>query len=740
VLLEAGDIVPADLRLIETATLRVEEAALTGESHPVEKLVEPLPDAELPLGDRLNMVYKGTVVVRGRGVGLVVATGMATELGRIATLLAGEEDLKTPLQRRLSRFARRLALVVLVLCAVIFGVGLFRGEEPVLMFLTAISLAVAAIPEALPAVVTVSLALGARRLVSRQALVRRLPAVETLGSVTFICADKTGTLTENRMQVGRVSAVGGDSPESGIPSGGAAELLHLALGVSHDAERRADGSIHGDPTEAALLEAAEAVGLVKPELAARLPRVGEIPFAPERGRMTTLHRTPEGGILSFTKGAPEEVLPRCRDRRVGDQLLPPDDAAVTRVVEEMAAAGLRVLAVAVRRLPEAPARLEPDEVEQGLTLVGLVGLHDPPRAGAREALRLCATAGIRVVMITGDHPITARAIARELGILAGDAGRVLTGAELARLSEAEMAAVVAEVRVYARAAPEQKIGIVKALQARGEFVAMTGDGVNDAPALRRADIGVAMGRVGTDVAREASHMVLLDDNFATIVAAVREGRRIYDNIRKFIRYALACNSAEIWTLFLAPFLFLPIPLLPIHILWINLVTDGLPGIALALEPEERHVMRRPPRPPNESIFAHGLWQHVVWVGLLMAGITLLTLAWAWHTGSAHWQSMTFTVLALSQLGHVLAIRSERDSVFRIGFLSNPALLGAVVLTIGLQLMTLYVPALTRVFRTEPLSAGDLAACLLLSTIVFFGVELEKWMIRRGRLFREGATP
>ncbi|MDH4348138.1 MAG: HAD-IC family P-type ATPase, partial [Gemmatimonadota bacterium] len=550
VLLEAGDIVPADLRLIETATLRVEEAALTGESHPVEKLVEPLPDAELPLGDRLNMVYKGTVVVRGRGVGLVVATGMATELGRIATLLAGEEDLKTPLQRRLSRFARRLALVVLVLCAVIFGVGLFRGEEPVLMFLTAISLAVAAIPEALPAVVTVSLALGARRLVSRQALVRRLPAVETLGSVTFICADKTGTLTENRMQVGRVSAVGGDSPESGIPSGGAAELLHLALGVSHDAERRADGSIHGDPTEAALLEAAEAVGLVKPELAARLPRVGEIPFAPERGRMTTLHRTPEGGILSFTKGAPEEVLPRCRDRRVGDQLLPPDDAAVTRVVEEMAAAGLRVLAVAVRRLPEAPARLEPDEVEQGLTLVGLVGLHDPPRAGAREALRLCATAGIRVVMITGDHPITARAIARELGILAGDAGRVLTGAELARLSEAEMAAVVAEVRVYARAAPEQKIGIVKALQARGEFVAMTGDGVNDAPALRRADIGVAMGRVGTDVAREASHMVLLDDNFATIVAAVREGRRIYDNIRKFIRYALACNSAEIWTLFL----------------------------------------------------------------------------------------------------------------------------------------------------------------------------------------------
>jgi Ca2+-transporting ATPase len=542
------------------------------------------------------------------------------------------------------------------------------------------------------------------------------------------------------MQVGRLSAADGGTGRPEAPSGEAAELLHLALGVSHDAERRADGSIHGDPTEAALLEAAEAAGLAKGELSARLPRVGEIPFSPERGRMTTLHRTPEGGVLAFTKGAPEQVLALCSGRQVGGQCCPPDDAAIGRVVDAMAAAGLRVLAVAVREFPPPVGELAPELVERDLTLIGMVGLHDPPRAGAQEAIRLCATAGIRVVMITGDHPATARAIARELGILADDDGRVLTGAELARLSDDEVAAVVEEVRVYARAAPEQKIRIVKALQARGEFVAMTGDGVNDAPALRRADIGVAMGRVGTDVAREASHMVLLDDNFATIVAAVREGRRIYDNIRKFIRYALACNSAEIWTLFLAPFLGLPIPLLPIHILWINLVTDGLPGIALALEPEERHVMRRPPRPPNESIFAHGLWQHVVWVGLLMAGITLLTQAWAWHTGSAHWQSMTFTVLALSQLGHVLAIRSERDSVFRIGFLSNPALLGAVVLTLGLQLMTLYLPPLTRIFKTEPLTAGELAACLLVSTIVFFGVELEKWMTRRGRIFREEAAP
>jgi len=738
VILEAGNIVPADLRLVETADLRVEEAALTGESHPLEKRIDVLTDAGLPIGDRRNMGYKGTMVAHGRAVGIVVATGMRTELGRIATLLSEEDELKTPLQRRLARFAQRLAVVVLALCVMIFGVGLLRGEEPVLMFLTALSLAVAAIPEALPAVVTVSLALGARRMVARRALVRRLSAVETLGSVTFVCSDKTGTLTQNRMQVAALRAAAGPAPpgELAPPSGRAAELLYLALGLSHDAERGADGTVRGDPTEAALLDAAEVAGFTKAALEARFPRVAEIPFSSERGRMTTLHR--DGvAVLAFTKGAPEQVLPLCTGRLLGDSLAPPDDGAAARAVEVMAAEGLRVLAVASRKFTMPPSNLDPAAIETGLTLVGLVGLRDPPRPEAQEAVRLCTSAGITVVMITGDHPVTARAIAAELGIIRAGQERMLTGPELARLSDDEVAMAVGDVRVYARVAPEQKITIVRALQGRGEFVAMTGDGVNDAPALRRADIGVAMGRAGTDVAREAAHMVLLDDNFATIVAAVREGRRIFDNIRKFIRYALACNSAEIWTLFLAPFLGLPIPLLPIHILWINLVTDGLPGVALAVEPEEPGLMERPPRPPHESIFAHGLWQHVVWVGLLMGGVTLFTQAWAYRTGSAHWQSMTFTVLALSQLGHVLAIRSERSSIFRQGLLSNLPLFGAVVFTLILQLATIYVPALNPIFRTQPLSPSELALCLGLSTVVFLAVEGEKWLIRRGRLYRSG---
>jgi Ca2+-transporting ATPase len=404
----------------------------------------------------------------------------------------------------------------------------------------------------------------------------------------------------------------------------------------------------------------------------------------------------------------------------------------------MAARGLRVLALAFRRLPRLPDEVSAEAVEHEETFLGLVGLIDPPRPEAHDAVALCRSAGIRVVMITGDHPATARAVARALGIV-DDEDHVMTGHELAQLPPEELAAEVPSVRAYARVAPEQKIRIVEALQARGEFVAMTGDGVNDAPALRRADIGVAMGRSGTDVAREAAHMVLLDDDFATIVSAVREGRRIYDDIRKFVRYVLTGNSAELWTLFLAPFLGLPIPLLPIHILWVNLVTDGLPGLALAVEPAEPGVMRRPPRPPGESLFAHGLWQHVVWVGLLMGGVTLATQAWAFHSGLAHWQSMTFTVLTLSQMGHVLAIRSERDSLFTQGLASNWPLLGAVVLTFVLQLATLYVPALNPIFKTEALSPMELLACLAASAVVFVGVEAEKWMTRRGWLYPTGRS-
>ncbi len=724
VLLEAGSLVPADLRLVETAHLKVEEAALTGESHPVEKITTTLTEPDLPLGDRRNMAYKGTLVTYGRGAGVVAATGMQTELGRIATLLRDEEEVKTPLQKRLIRLGQRLSVAVIVLCAVIFGAGLLRGEEPGLMFLTALSMAVAGIPEALPAVVTISLALGARKMLRRNALIRRLPAVETLGSVTYICSDKTGTLTQNRMQVEAFHV--GDKLVREPPVTDHEEpwsLLLEGLALSNDAVRKMNGDVEGDPTEVALLLAAARAGREKADLEARSPRVGEIPFSSERARMTTLHRHADR-IVAFTKGAPEQVLDGCGDRLTQTGTVSLDRPAILAAAEAMARNGLRVLAIAYRGLQELPAALEPSAIEADQTFLGLVGLLDPPRPEARDAVALCQSAGIHVVMITGDHPATAGAIAHALGIAHGTEG-IMTGRELARLSLEEFERRVADIRVYARVAPEQKIKIVKALQDRGEFVAMTGDGVNDAPALRRADIGVAMGRGGTDVAREAAHMVLLDDNFTTIVGAVREGRRIYDNVRKFVKYTLTTAAGEIWPLFLAPFLGLPIPLLPIHILWINLVTDGLPGLALAAEPAEPGVMQRPPRPPRESLFAHGLWQHAIWVGLLMGSVTLGTLAWAYQTGSAHWQSMTFTVLALSQMAHVLAIRSERESLFRQGLWSNRPLLGAVALTFVLQMATLYLPAFNAVFKTQPLTLAELALSLGLSSVVFVAVEIEK---------------
>ncbi len=733
VLLEAGNVVPADLRLIEVARLKVDESALTGESVAVEKQIGLIPESDAPLGDRTCLAYKGTIVTYGRGRGLVVATGMYSELGKIATLLDEDSDTKTPMQKRLAQFGQRLALAALAICVLVFIFGVMRGEQLLLMFMTAVSLAVAAIPEALPAVVTISLALGARKMVKQHALIRRLPAVETLGSVTYICSDKTGTLTQNKMHVTAMYA--DDVQHTQWPTEGEPwSMLLRALALNNDAHIDHHGKAKGESTEAALLHAAHEAGYNKAELEKDAPRLLELPFDAERRRMTTLH-TEIDEVIAYTKGSPEAVLPLCARKLLDSGEADIDRDALLKQAETMAADGLRVLAFAYRRWPTLPDSMPHAEVETELVFLGFAGLIDPPRGEVKEAVAQCRTAGITPVMITGDHPATARAIARELGILVNDDGRVMTGAELGQLDQAAFEEVVEHIRVYARVDPAQKIRIVQALQDKQKVVAMTGDGVNDAPALKAANIGIAMGKGGTDVAREASDMVLLDDNFATIVHAVKQGRRIFDNIRKFIKYTMTSNAGEIWTIFLAPFLGLPIPLLPIHILWINLVTDGLPGLAITAEPAERGIMRRPPRPLRESIFAHGMWQHMIWVGLLMGGVCLMTQAWALHSGSAHWQTMVFTVLTLSQMGHVLAIRNEKASLFGAGMFSNPLLMFSVLLTFVLQMATIYVPILNPVFKTEALSMGELLLCLALSSVVFFAVEVEKLLVRHGWIYR-----
>ncbi len=733
VVLEAGRIVPADMRLIETAHLKVEEATLTGESAPVEKSAEVLTEEEVPLGDRKNMAYKGTFVTYGRGAGIVAETAMNTEFGKIAAMLQEGEEGKTPLQKRLETFGRKLAVAVLVICVVVLGIGLLRGEQPLLMLLTAISLAVAAIPEALPAVITIALALGAKKLIKLKALIRKLPAVETLGSVTYICSDKTGTLTLNRMTVEELffngRRIAAEDFAAGEGEEGAASVFLSALVLSNDAQAGNGGEVLGDPTETALYRLAEKSGYDKADLEKTHRRVAEIPFDSERKCMTTFHEW-EGGLVSFTKGAVDILVEKSRDMMMPEGPMPIDPGKIKGLNESMAAGGMRVLCFTMRRWDRLPDDLSPGNVEKEMTMIGLVGMIDPPREEAGAAVALCRSAGIKTVMITGDHPATAQAIARKLGILDGDGQAVMTGTELEKLSLEEFEERVEHIRVYARVAPEQKLKIVKALQDRGQYVAMTGDGVNDAPALKRADIGIAMGITGTDVSKEAASMILLDDNFASIVNAVKEGRKIYDNIRKFVKYLLTTNSGEIWTLFLAPVVGLPIPLLPIQILWINLVTDGLPALALSLEPAEGDVMNRPPRHPRESIFAGGLGFHAVWVGLLMAGIVLSLLFWSIRTDNPHWQTMVFTFLCLTQLGNVLAIRSERESLFKIGLFSNSYLLGAVLLTFLLQMATVYVPVLNPIFKTAPLTLEETLFTVSLSSIVFFAVEIEKLVKRR----------
>lgn len=717
--LETGNAVPADLRFIETHSIRIDESALTGESVAVEKISEQLKDDNLPLGDRINMAYKGTIVNNGRANALVVATGMNTEIGKIARLLQ-EKESATPLQIRMADYGRKLSLIVLGICIILFVMGLLRGEEVMDMLLLSISLAVAAIPEALPALITIALAMGAKRLVKQNALIRKLTAVETLGSVSYICSDKTGTLTLNKMKVVKIQEEEANIETLPYPP------LHLAMVLNHDVsqnENAATDNIHiGDPTEIALVESAnEKLGKkTYDEIVALLPRVAELPFDTDRKCMTSIHSW-KGKFLLFSKGATESI---------SENLLSSENK--TKMHQEsidLAKEGLRVLAFAYKILDAIPKPFTYENVEKDLKYAGLVGMIDPPREEAKKAIAECKSAGIQPVMITGDHPATAEAIAIEIGILEKN-GLVVTGKVLQSMTAKELIEKVEKIRVYARVSPEQKINIVKALQAKGHYVSMTGDGVNDAPALRAANIGIAMGINGTDVSKEAAHMILLDDNFATIVKAVKEGRRIYDNIRKFVKYIMTCNGAEILTIFLAPLLGLPIPLLPIQILWINLVTDGLPGLALAKEQAEADIMKNPPRKSNESLFSGGIAIHILWVGLLMAGVTLGVQAWAIQQENTHWQTMVFTVLSLSQLGHILAIKSEKTFFYQQGFLSNKPLFAAVLFTAMLQVSIIYIPFANEVFKTQPLDLREMLICLGLSAVVFHAVELEKWIKKR----------
>jgi Ca2+-transporting ATPase len=744
IVLRAGDRVPADTRVTQAINLAVDEAALTGESAAVEKKTAPLDDAHLSLGDRVNVTYAGTMVVHGRGQAVVVSTGMSTEFGRIARMVETVETSRTPLQENLDRLGATLGKSALVVVGLVVAIGLARGLPAVEMFLFGIALAVAVVPEALPAVVTISLAIGVRRMVKRNALVRRLPIVETLGSTSVICSDKTGTLTRNEMTVRQIytgdrlyelTGAGYEPTGQILEEGRAAEppetmrtLLQAAV-LASDARlvsREGRWQIEGDPTEGALVVAAVKAGLEPATLNEQEPRTAEIPFTSERRRMTTLHQT-RAGVVAYCKGAADELLPACTRQfhPGGDMPLTDSQREAIRGVEHrLAADGLRVLAVARK----AGATLQ--DAESGMTLLGLIAMMDPPRPEARAAVETCEKAGIRPVMITGDHPLTASTIARELGLL--DGHRVVTGRDLDEMSDEQLQRDVVDIGVYARVSPADKLRVVQAWQARGEVVAMTGDGVNDAPALKKADVGIAMGIAGTDVSREAAGMTLLDDNFATIVAAVEEGRIVFGNIKKYLMYLLSCNVGEIVLLAGAVIAGLPLPLSAVQILYVNLATDGLPALALAVDPPERDLMRRQPRDPRVGVFTRPVLVMLLIAGLWSALVNITLIGWLLRAGRPieDVMAMTFIALVLIQFFNAYNCRSDRLSILHRP-LANRWLNAAVGWELLLLCVIVYVPFFQRAFGTFSLTGADWLLAVTLAFTIVPVVEGVKWMSRRG---------
>lgn len=712
ILLEAGDVIPADGRLIEVSSFRTDEASLTGESESKEKTPNAIKREKVQSADQENMVFKGTHVSTGSAKAVITAIGMATKIGSIANLLkAGPQQ--TPLQKRLTKFSKQLAIVVLFICAVIFGFGILRGEPAFSMFLTALSLAVAALPEALPAVITIALAQGASRMVKQDALIRKLPAVETLGSVTYICTDKTGTLTQNVMTVEKVQT----EPEN-------EELLKYAMLLDNEVSFTKEKGLIGDSTETALVKYALDNGTTKKEANVKFPLDSKLPFDSLRMRMSTLHQYQDKWIV-FVKGAPVKIV---------EVLAPKYKKQIPTLLDknkEWAAEGLRVLFFAFKIFDKKPdATIE--NLEKNLEFLGSAAMIDPPRKEVLAAILQCKTAGIKPVMITGDQPLTATAIAIRLGILEAESKGVITGAELDKLSVSEFKKKINSISVYARVSPEQKLNIIEALQQKGEFVAMTGDGVNDAPSLKHADIGIAMGITGTDVSKEAADIILMDDNFTTIVKAINEGRRIYDNIRKFILYILSCNLGEILTIFLAPILGFATPLLPIHILWINLVTDGLPGLALIAEEGEKDLMTRPPRPPKENLFAGGMIMQIFFTGAILAIAALFVQWWAMQYGYGLkiQQTAIFSTLCFVQLGNALSVRSIKTPILSRELFRNQKMWAAILLTVVLQLMIVYIPFLQSVSKTSPIDL-ELGVVILSVTFVSIAcVELVKYFLSR----------